>query len=154
MNSSGRSRRSRIAREVIRKVQLASPHHELRLDWPEQDPLVDADDKRIYQVLQNLLTNAVKYSPDGGSITLLAQAEHRELVISVADQGLGMPAAELDRIFDRFHRVQSEVSRGIGGTGLGLAISKGLVETHGGRIWAESAGEGKRGRHRPRPTRI
>jgi len=65
------------------------------------------------------------------------------LVISVADEGLGLPTAELDKVFDRFHRVQSEVSRGIGGTGLGLAICKGLVEAHGGRIWANSAGEGK-----------
>jgi signal transduction histidine kinase len=113
------------------------------LAWPEDDPLVNADEKRIYQVMQNLITNAVKYSPDGGCITLSAQVDRRELVIQVADQGLGLPAAELDRIFDRFHRVQGEVSRGIGGTGLGLAICKGLVDAHGGRIWAESAGEGK-----------
>src|SRR6202043_1991978 len=66
----------------------------------------------------------------------------RELVVMVADHGLGMPATELDKIFDRFHRVPGEVSRGIGGTGLGLAICKGLVEAHGGRIWAESEGEG------------
>src|SRR5207248_4353375 len=86
---------------------------------------------------------AVKYSPDGGCITLSATIDRRELVISVADQGLGMPAAELDRIFDRFHRIQSDVSSGIGGTGLGLAICKGLVEAHGGRIWAESGGQGR-----------
>jgi K+-sensing histidine kinase KdpD len=131
------------AREVTRKVQLATPNHEIRLDWPTDDPTVNADQKRIYQVVQNLLTNAVKYSPTGGCITLTGHVERRELVISVADEGLGMPAAELDRIFDRFHRVQSAVSRGIGGTGLGLAICKGLVEAHGGRIWAESEGEGK-----------
>jgi two-component system sensor histidine kinase KdpD len=137
------ARLGRTAREVTRKVQLASAHHEIRLEWPEDDPLVNADEKRIYQVMQNLITNAVKYSPDGGCITLSAHVERRELVIQVADQGLGLPAAEIDKIFDRFHRVQSEVSRGIGGTGLGLAICKGLVEAHGGRIWAESAGEGK-----------
>jgi signal transduction histidine kinase len=99
--------------------------------------------QRIYQVMQNLITNAVKYSPDGGCITLAGRVNRRELVIEVADQGLGLPATEIDKIFDRFHRVQSEVSRGIGGTGLGLAICKGLVEAHGGRIWAESDGEGK-----------
>jgi two-component system sensor histidine kinase KdpD len=130
------------AREVTRKVHLATPNHQLELDWPANDPMVNADQKRIYQVIQNLLTNAVKYSPDGGCITLSATIDRRELVISVADQGLGMPAAELDRIFDRFHRIQSDVSSGIGGTGLGLAICKGLVEAHGGRIWAESPGEG------------
>jgi signal transduction histidine kinase len=132
-----------VAREVVRKVQLAASKHELRVEWPADDPTVNADDKRIYQVMQNLLTNAVKYSPDGGCITLSGACERRELVISVTDQGLGMPAAELDRIFDRFHRVHGEMTRVIGGTGLGLAICKGLVEAHGGRIWAESEGEGK-----------
>jgi two-component system, OmpR family, sensor histidine kinase KdpD len=132
-----------IAREVTRKVQLAAPEHELRLEWPADDPLVNADHKRIYQVVQNLLTNAVKYSPDGGCIVLSASCERRDLIVAIADQGLGMPSAELDRIFDRFHRVRSTMSRVIGGTGLGLAICKGLVEAHGGRIWAESEGEGK-----------
>jgi signal transduction histidine kinase len=138
---------ARVAGEVLRKVQLAAPNHELRLDWftsrGEQDPLINVDEKRIYQVIQNLLTNAVKYSPDGGSITLSARCERRDLVVSVVDQGLGMPSAELDRIFDRFHRVHGEMTRVIGGTGLGLAICKGLVEAHGGRIWAESEGAGK-----------
>jgi signal transduction histidine kinase len=136
-------RLARTAREVTRKAQLASTQHEICLDWPEDDPVVHADEKRIYQVLQNLVSNAVKYSPDGGCITLSGHVDHRELVIRVADQGLGLPSTEIDRIFDRFHRVQSEVSRGIGGTGLGLAICKGLVEAHGGRIWAESEGEGR-----------
>jgi signal transduction histidine kinase len=130
-------------REVVRKVELASPSHAFELDWPADDPMVNADQKRIYQVIQNLMTNAVKYSPDGGCITVSAHVDRRELIISVADQGLGIPALEIDRIFDRFHRVQTEVSRGIGGTGLGLAICRGLVEAHGGRIWAESEGEGK-----------
>jgi signal transduction histidine kinase len=131
------------AREVTRKVQLAAPNHVLELTWPAIDPLVNADQKRIYQVVQNLLTNAVKYSPDGGCIVLSAECEGRDVIVSVADQGLGMPHTELDRIFDRFHRVHGEMSRVIGGTGLGLDICKGLVEAHGGRIWAESAGEGK-----------
>jgi signal transduction histidine kinase len=135
-------RLGRVAQDVTRKVQLASGNHELSLDWPERDPLVDADEKRIYQVIQNLLTNSVKYSPDGGCIALSAHMEQRELIVSVTDHGLGMPVAELDKIFDRFHRVQGDGSRGIGGTGLGLAICKGLVEAHGGRIWAASAGEG------------
>ena len=130
-------------RDVVRKVQLAAPQHQLDLDWPREDPLVNGDQRRLYQVIQNLLTNAVKYSPHGGCITLLAETRGRELVVSIRDQGLGMPPAELDKIFDRFHRVQSVMASGIGGTGLGLAICKGLVEAHGGRIWADSEGEGK-----------
>ena len=122
---------------------MATPNHQLGLEWPVEDPLVSADQRRIYQVVQNLLTNAVKYSPHGGGISMSACTRGRELVVSITDQGLGIPAMELDRIFDRFHRVQGEVSRGIGGTGLGLAICKGLVEAHGGRIWAESEGVGK-----------
>jgi len=132
-----------IARDVSRKVQLSTPNHQVVLEWPVEDPLVSADARRIYQVVQNLLTNAVKYSPDGGCVSLSARCERRDLVVSVADQGLGMPTTELDKIFDRFHRVHSEMSRVISGTGLGLAICKGLVEAHGGRIWAESEGEGK-----------
>src|SRR6202040_931989 len=126
-----------IAREVTRKVQLATPNHEVEVSWPTQDPLVNADQRRIYQVVQNLLTNAVKYSPDGGCIALSAERERRDLGMEVSDPGLGMPTAELDRIFDRFHRVPGEMSRVIVGPGLGLAICKGLVEAHGGRIWAE-----------------
>jgi len=132
-----------MAQELTRKVQLSAPNHTLRLDWPKPDPRVLADSKRIYQVMQNLLTNALKYAPDGGRISISACVQRRELQVEVADEGLGMPAAELDKIFDRFHRVTGEVSRRIGGTGLGLAICKGLVESHGGRIWAESEGEGK-----------
>jgi signal transduction histidine kinase len=129
-------------RDVVRKVQLSTPNHELKLEWPVPDPLVNADQRRVYQIVQNLLTNAVKYSPRGGCISLSGHPRGRELLVSVTDQGLGMPPAELDRIFDRFHRVQGEEARSIGGTGLGLAICRGLVEAHGGRIWAESGGEG------------
>ncbi|GAC1314676.1 MAG: hypothetical protein NVSMB2_04540 [Chloroflexota bacterium] len=132
-----------VAHDVTRKVQLASPDHQLAMEWPTADPLVDADKRRIYQIVQNLLTNAVKYSPDGGAITLSAECDRRELIVAVRDQGLGMPAAELEKIFDRFHRVHGEMSRVIGGTGLGLAICKGLVEAHDGRIWAESDGPGQ-----------
>jgi signal transduction histidine kinase len=132
-----------IGRDVCRRVQLAAPNHTIELAWPADDPLVNADQRRIYQIIQNLLTNAVKYSPDGGTIVLSAACERRELIVSVIDQGLGMPVAELEKIFDRFHRVHGEMSRVIGGTGLGLAICKGLVDAHGGRIWAESEGEGK-----------
>ncbi len=133
---------ARVAEDATRKVQLSAPQHELSLDWPE-DELVMADPRRIYQVIQNLLSNAVKYSPAGGRIELRAEFGARELEVSVRDEGLGMPRGELDKIFERFHRVGGEVSQRVGGTGLGLAICKGLVEAHGGRIWAESDGEGK-----------
>ncbi len=131
-----------VAQEVLRKLALSSATHELLLDWPE-DHDVQADTRRLYQVMQNLVSNAMKYSPNGGRITLSGAFSPRELTVSIADEGVGLPARELDRIFDRFHRVGGEVSRRVGGTGLGLAICRGLVEAHGGRIWAESDGEGQ-----------
>lgn len=131
-----------MAREVARKVQLSSPKHTLLVDWEDDQEMV-ADGRRIYQVMQNLLSNAVKYAPEGGEIRLSGRFLPRELVVSVRDEGLGLPPRELSRIFDRFHRVGGEVSRRIGGTGLGLAICKAFVEAHGGRIWAESEGEGR-----------
>jgi two-component system sensor histidine kinase KdpD len=137
------SRLAGIARDVTRKIQLSTASHTVELAWPAEDPVVLADPKRIYQVLQNLLSNAVKYTPSGGHILLRGELDRRNLVVSVMDDGLGLPAAEIDKIFERFHRVGGEVARRIGGTGLGLAICKGLVEAHGGLIWAESEGEGK-----------
>ncbi len=136
------ARLGEVARDVVRKVELSFTKHRLVLDWPD-DREVFCDARRVYQIMQNLVTNAVKYSPDGGSVTLAGRFAARELVVSVTDEGVGLPAREVDRIFDRFHRVGGEISRLVGGTGLGLAISKGLVEAHGGRIWAESDGEGK-----------
>ncbi len=136
------SRLGEVARDVVRKVELSVSRHQVVLDWPE-DREVLCDARRVYQVMQNLVTNAIKYAPEGGRVTLSGRFAARELVVSVADEGVGLPAREVDRIFDRFHRVGGEISRLVGGTGLGLAISKGLVEAHGGRIWAESEGEGK-----------
>lgn len=136
-----RARLGPLMREVARKVQLAAPDHQVEIDWPSDREVV-ADTRRVYQVVQNLLTNAVKYSPGGGRIRLTGAYSRRELRVSVGDEGLGLPPRELDRIFDRFHRVGGEVSSRVGGTGLGLAICKALVDAHGGRIWAESEGEG------------
>lgn len=130
---------SDVARDVVRKLELASPDHTFLLDWPE-DPEVVVDPRRLYQVMQNLVSNAVKYSPNGGPIVVRGSASAREITVQVIDQGLGLPPSELARVFDRFHRVSGEPSRKIGGTGLGLAICKALVEAHGGRIWAESDG--------------
>jgi signal transduction histidine kinase len=106
-------------------------------------PRVKADKGRISQVLGNLLTNSIQYTPRGGSITLGARYGEKWVSISVSDTGPGIEEAELPFIFDRFHRTDRSRARDTGGTGLGLSIAKGLVEAHGGRIWAESKmGEG------------
>lgn len=100
---------------------------------------VDVDPDRILQVLDNIMNNAIKYSPDGGKITARMEVEIDHVTISIQDEGLGIPEEDLEAIFDRFYRVDRARSRAMGGSGLGLAISREVVEQHGGRIWAESA---------------
>ena len=112
----------------------------LTIDLQQDLPEVMADADRVEQVLVNLIHNAIKFTSPGGTVTVLARQEASDLLISVADTGIGIPAADLPRIFERFYKVDK--ARSGGGTGLGLAISKHLVQAHGGEIWAESM-EGK-----------
>jgi two-component system phosphate regulon sensor histidine kinase PhoR len=92
----------------------------------------------LREVLQNLLDNAIQYTPPGGRISVGAELCEREAVITVADTGIGIPLADQERIFERFYRVDAARSREAGGTGLGLSIAKHIVEAHGGRLWVES----------------
>ncbi len=101
-----------------------------------------ADPDRIVQALVNLLGNAVKFSPRGGTVTVSAEPRGHLALISVTDEGPGIPAEKLDSIFDRFTQVDSSDARAKGGTGLGLAITRAIIERHGGRIWAENGAEG------------
>ncbi len=110
----------------------------LSLDLPEGLPDVSGDARRLQEVLQNLLDNAIQYTLPGGKIVLSAEASNEEVVFTVADTGIGIPQADQPRIFERFYRVDVARSREAGGTGLGLAIAKHLIEGHGGRIWVES----------------
>lgn len=124
-----------------------SSRHRLLIHLPNQLPPAYIDRDKVKQILFNLLTNAAKYSPRGGEISLSAEEltslpdQHppgRFLLLTVRDQGIGMSAEELPRIWERFYRIDNSNTRRIGGTGLGLSITKALVELHGGRIWAES----------------
>lgn len=117
----------------------------LEVKCPSQLPRVKGDAGRLREVLQNLLDNAVQYTPTGGRILVSAALQDQRMVITVADTGIGIPEAEQGRIFERFYRVDAARSREVGGTGLGLAIAKHIVEAHGGRIWVESAiGQGSK----------
>lgn len=109
---------------------------------PKKDFPVWIDKDRLIQVLDNILSNAVKYSPDGGKITCKVERQIRQIIISVKDEGIGIEYDQLDKIFDRFYRVDRARTRELGGTGLGLAITRELIEAHYGRIWANSI-EGK-----------
>jgi two-component system phosphate regulon sensor histidine kinase PhoR len=110
----------------------------LSLDVPKQIPDVAGDARRLQEVLQNLLDNAIQYTLPGGKIILSAEIRDDEVVFSVTDTGIGIPQADQPRIFERFYRVDAARSREAGGTGLGLAIARHLAELHGGRIWVES----------------
>jgi two-component system sensor histidine kinase KdpD len=113
-----------------------SPIHTLELTIPE-DLFVLGDRRRLGQVFHNLIENAIKYSPDGGGIGIAAASADEGVIITVADQGVGIPRHQWNKVFEPYHR--AETSGKIVGTGLGLAICKGIVEAHGGRIWVESA---------------
>lgn len=126
-----------LVREAVEQAQRRTETHWFVMDLPAELPRVWADSRRIRQVLNNLLDNAIKYSPEGGQITVTCEVESEFVVLSVADQGVGIPREYLDRIFDRFFQVDGAMTRKIGGSGLGLAIAKGIIEAHHGKIWAE-----------------
>jgi two-component system, OmpR family, phosphate regulon sensor histidine kinase PhoR len=117
----------------------------LTIDCPPDVPDVQGDASLLKEVLQNLLDNAMQYTPPGGSIELSAVHRDDQAVFTVSDTGVGIPLAAQERIFERFYRVDAARSREVGGTGLGLSISKHIVEAHGGKIWVESdMGRGSR----------
>lgn len=106
--------------------------------FPKQDIYVEIDTDKMTQVLDNIISNALKYSPTGGRIVCKVQLYHEYVEVKISDQGPGIPKENLEKIFDRFYRVDKARSRQMGGTGLGLAIAKEMVNAHGGRIWATS----------------
>ena len=108
------------------------------IDVPINMPPVRGDASLLHDVLQNLLDNAVQYTPEGGQLRVTATASPREAIITVSDTGIGIPLADQERIFERFYRVDAARSREAGGTGLGLSIAKHIIEAHGGRLWVES----------------
>lgn len=113
-------------------------HYRIERRFTKQDLWVEVDTDRFTQVIDNLMNNAIKYSPDGGVITCSLYKTKHSVILSVRDQGLGIPRSSIPHIFDRFYRVDKARSRAQGGTGLGLAISKEVVEALGGKIWVES----------------
>ena len=122
---------------------MAAKRHTLRVEIPEIPILVNADPVRMTQVLSNLLTNAAKYTPSGGIITVGCRLDAQDLVVFVRDNGIGLSPEAIPQIFEMFTQIQSESEVSEGGLGIGLALTKGLVQLHGGRITAKSAGLGK-----------
>jgi len=123
---------------AVDRLRAQADRAELKLDIdiPPTLPEVMSDEARVEQVLVNIIHNAIKFTPSGGKINISAKARDNDILVSVSDTGVGIPADDLPRIFERFYK--ADKSRSGGGTGLGLAIAKHIVEAHGGRIWAES----------------
>ncbi len=130
-----------LCRDVI-KDQQACSDRSIELELPSEPLLLQADDKRLVQVLVNLVNNAVKYSPENTTIHVCVRPEHAHVILQVHNEGTALSPVQLEQIFEPFYRTLDAENSPIKGWGLGLAISKEIVERHGGQIWAESA-EGK-----------
>jgi signal transduction histidine kinase len=127
-----------VAREVAARLGPGAPNHDLVLHLHPELPPVPADRDRLAQAATHLVANAIKYSPGGGEVAIRTERDRKRAILSVSDRGVGIPAEALERIFDRFQRLDSEPNRAHGGRGLGLALVREIVRMHGGKVWAES----------------
>ena len=127
-----------LAREVADDMQRRTDSHRLIVDFASGFPIVDADPRRFRQVLRNIVDNAIKYSPNGGLIVIRGEVRTKDVVVSIADQGVGISPEDLIPLFEKYFRVKAPTGYHVAGTGLGLPVARAIVEAHGGRIWAES----------------
>jgi len=133
----------RLVQALRADVARRAQNHQFLIDFSDDFPIVDADPLRIEQVLRNLLDNAVKYSPEGGMIVVRGEVQGDRVIVSVSDQGVGIAPEHLNRLFEKFFRVEPASGQHVVGSGLGLPIARTIVEGHGGHIWAVSSlGEG------------
>jgi K+-sensing histidine kinase KdpD len=128
----------RLVGEIVEEFQLRTEAHRLIIDFPSDFPIIDVDPHRIRQVVRNILDNAIKYSPVGGLIMIKGEIRDEDVVISIADQGVGISPEDLIPLFEMYFRVKAPTGYHVAGTGLGLPVSRSIIEAHNGRIWAES----------------
>jgi PAS domain S-box-containing protein len=129
-----------MAKAAVEKLQTTTDKHTFIVGFPADFPSIQGDFERLREVLTNLLGNAIKYSPDGGPIKIGGElGKHHTVRLYISDEGIGIPPADQERIFDRFYRVDNRLARQTPGTGLGLYLVKAVIEAHGGRVWVESA---------------
>jgi signal transduction histidine kinase len=124
--------------DAVGRARAAHPLHHFRTDLDTALPQIRADADRLTQVVANLLSNAAKYSPEGGEIVVKTSHDFSTVTLAVTDQGMGIPAEHVDKVFQRYERFGRDATTKIMGTGLGLPISRQIVELHKGRIWVES----------------
>jgi signal transduction histidine kinase len=130
-----------LTEQAVREVAKRYPHHQFRVAAPEDELLVRGDAARLSQALGNLLENAAKFSPGGGEVEVRLAPTAAEARVAIRDPGIGIPADEIPHLFERFYQIDSDImTRRFGGVGVGLYLARALVEAHGGRVWAESAG--------------
>ncbi len=127
-----------MAQHAVDTLKATTDIHQFELDFPTDFPIISGDYERLSQVLTNLISNAIKYSPDGGLIRVGGQVLNQTVRIYVSDEGIGIPPAEHERIFERFHRVDNSLSRKTPGTGLGLYLVQAVVKAHDGQVWVDS----------------
>ena len=127
-----------LAERVLETMRAQFVGHRFMYDFPPAPLVARVDAQRVEQVLRNFLTNAIKYSPVGGAIAVQGYQDEGEVLISVSDEGIGIPSQEQEKIFERFYRVDNKVTRRVRGAGLGLSVCQGIIEAHEGRIWFES----------------
>ncbi len=128
----------RLARKVVEEVASRAKKHKFTVEFAPSFPVVEADVRCIEQVLRNLMENAIKYSPEDSEIVITGEAKEGKVLISVSDKGTGISLEHQDKVFERFYRVDSPLTRSLAGSGLGLSIVKGHIEAHGGEVWLES----------------
>jgi signal transduction histidine kinase len=135
-----------LVAEVVEQLAPRAPKHSLRSNFTPQFPSIRGDADQLRRALFNLIENAIKYSPQGGEVLIAGEIRPldgmRYAVVRVIDRGVGIAPGEEERIFQRFHRADTRLSRSTAGVGLGLYITRSIIEGHGGRIWAESPGPG------------
>ncbi|HEX9091338.1 MAG TPA: ATP-binding protein, partial [Anaerolineales bacterium] len=125
-----------LAKRIAERFQTQSSIHKISVDFPDDFPIVSGDETRLEQVLGNMVSNAIKYSPQGGEIQITGQVRPAQLIVCVSDQGPGIAPEDIPHIFDRFYR-SSSAKRTTKGAGLGLYLARAVIEAHGGRIWID-----------------
>lgn len=125
----------KVASDTVLRLQNQTDKHTFSIHFPEDFPIVFGDERRLTQVFNNLISNAIKYSPDGGEIEISGQVHSDYVTVSVRDEGIGIPEHQQHRIFEKFSRLDNALSRKTEGTGLGLFLTKAIIEAHGGSIW-------------------
>jgi len=135
----------KMASDTVLRLQNQANNHTFSINFPDNFPVVYGDERRLTQVFNNLIANAIKYSPDGGEIEISGQVHSDYVTVSVRDEGIGIPEHQQHKIFEKFSRLDNALSRNTEGTGLGLYLAKAIIEAHGGSIWfsrnAENDGE-------------